>query len=95
MHFQDVILKLQQFWAKKGCVLAQPYDLSIMELDAVTFKNHIDKGLCDVLVDVRSTSEWEAGHIEGATLVENLASFGSGSSAESGSPADLAGCEYW
>lgn len=29
MHFQDVILKLQQFWAGKGCVLAQPYDLEV------------------------------------------------------------------
>ena len=34
MHFQDVILKLQQFWAGKGCVLAQPYD---MEVGAGTF----------------------------------------------------------
>ena len=34
MHFQDVILKLQQFWADKGCVLAQPYD---MEVGAGTF----------------------------------------------------------
>jgi glycyl-tRNA synthetase alpha chain len=34
MHFQDVILKLQHFWAGKGCVLAQPYD---MEVGAGTF----------------------------------------------------------
>ncbi len=27
MHFQDLILKLQEFWAKKGCVILQPYDL--------------------------------------------------------------------
>ena len=25
--FQDLILTLQQFWADKGCVLMQPYDL--------------------------------------------------------------------
>jgi glycyl-tRNA synthetase alpha chain len=29
MKFQDVILSLQQFWAKKGCVLVQPYDLEV------------------------------------------------------------------
>ena len=35
MNFQDVILALNQFWAKKGCVLAQPYD---MEVGAGTFR---------------------------------------------------------
>ena len=34
MNFQDVILSLNRFWAKKGCVLAQPYD---MEVGAGTF----------------------------------------------------------
>jgi glycyl-tRNA synthetase alpha chain len=34
MNFQDVILSLQQFWARKGCVMAQPYD---MEVGAGTF----------------------------------------------------------
>lgn len=29
MYFQDVILKLQQFWAQKGCVLVQPYDIEV------------------------------------------------------------------
>jgi len=29
MNFQDVILALQQFWARKGCVLVQPYDLEV------------------------------------------------------------------
>jgi glycyl-tRNA synthetase alpha chain len=32
--FQDLILKLQQFWAARGCVIAQPYD---MEMGAGTF----------------------------------------------------------
>ncbi len=32
--FQGLILKLQQFWAKNGCVLLQPYD---MEMGAGTF----------------------------------------------------------
>lgn len=34
MYFQDVIQALDDFWAKKGCVLAQPYD---MEVGAGTF----------------------------------------------------------
>ncbi|MGD8960149.1 MAG: glycine--tRNA ligase subunit alpha [Desulfobacteraceae bacterium] len=34
MYFQDVIFALQKFWARKGCVLAQPYD---MEVGAGTF----------------------------------------------------------
>ncbi|TYB32631.1 MAG: glycine--tRNA ligase subunit alpha [Flexistipes sinusarabici] len=29
MYFQDVILKLQEFWAKKGCVIYQPYDIEV------------------------------------------------------------------
>ncbi len=34
MYVQDVILALQRFWARKGCVLVQPYD---MEVGAGTF----------------------------------------------------------
>ncbi|MFH1154189.1 MAG: glycine--tRNA ligase subunit alpha [Pseudomonadota bacterium] len=34
MKFQDVILKLQTFWARQGCVLIQSYD---MEVGAGTF----------------------------------------------------------
>ncbi len=34
MHFQDVIQSLNDFWGRKGCVLAQPYD---MEVGAGTF----------------------------------------------------------
>jgi glycyl-tRNA synthetase alpha chain len=34
MNFQDVILSLQNFWSRKGCILAQPYD---MEVGAGTF----------------------------------------------------------
>ena len=29
MYFQDVILSLQKFWARKGCVLLQPYDIEV------------------------------------------------------------------
>ncbi len=32
--FQDLILRLQQYWAEQGCVLLQPYD---MEMGAGTF----------------------------------------------------------
>ena len=34
LSFQDLILKLQSFWAGQGCVLLQPYD---MEVGAGTF----------------------------------------------------------
>jgi len=34
MYFQDVILTLQNFWAKRGCIIHQPYD---MEKGAGTF----------------------------------------------------------
>ncbi len=29
MKFQEVILSLQKFWARKGCLLLQPYDLEV------------------------------------------------------------------
>jgi glycyl-tRNA synthetase alpha chain len=29
MYFQDVILALQKFWARRGCVMVQPYDLEV------------------------------------------------------------------
>ena len=34
MYFQDLILKLQNFWGEQGCVIIQPYD---MEMGAGTF----------------------------------------------------------
>lgn len=34
LYFQDLIFTLQQYWAKQGCVVAQPYD---MEMGAGTF----------------------------------------------------------
>jgi len=37
MNFQDVILTLEKFWARKGCVIVQPYDL---EVGAGTFHHH-------------------------------------------------------
>ena len=29
MNFQDVIMSLEKFWAQKGCVVAQPYDIEV------------------------------------------------------------------
>jgi len=29
MNFQDVILRLQNFWAQKGCLIVQPYDIEV------------------------------------------------------------------
>jgi glycyl-tRNA synthetase alpha chain len=29
LTFQELILKLQQFWAQRGCVLQQPYDIEV------------------------------------------------------------------
>ncbi|MCX7770042.1 MAG: glycine--tRNA ligase subunit alpha [Proteobacteria bacterium] len=29
MTFQDLILKLQNFWAERGCVIGQPYDIEV------------------------------------------------------------------
>ncbi len=37
MNFQDVILSLEKFWARKGCIIVQPYDL---EVGAGTFHHH-------------------------------------------------------
>ena len=34
MNFQDIIFKLQQYWASNGCAILQPYD---MEMGAGTF----------------------------------------------------------
>ncbi len=29
MEFQQVVMELQRFWASKGCVIAQPYDVEV------------------------------------------------------------------
>ena len=84
--------------------MAQPDP--IIELGVASFKEMLDDPTMnwfDVIVDVRSLNEWEDGHIAGATLVENLASFGNdlsmepgtfGLSENVGAPSDLAGCDY-
>jgi rhodanese-related sulfurtransferase len=50
------------------------------------------EGSVDAIVDVRTRSEWESGHIEGAFFLENLGDAGTAS--EITSLLDLAGCEY-
>ena len=27
MNFQDIILRLQNYWGKQGCIIQQPYDV--------------------------------------------------------------------
>ena len=27
--FQDIILNLQKYWSKQGCVILQPYDIEV------------------------------------------------------------------
>jgi len=29
MYFQELILRLQQYWSEKGCILLQPYDIEV------------------------------------------------------------------
>lgn len=29
MNFQELIMKLNQFWSERGCVIAQPYDIEV------------------------------------------------------------------
>ncbi len=29
MHFQDVLMTLERFWADRGCIIQQPYDLEV------------------------------------------------------------------
>ncbi len=54
MYFQDVILTLQQFWAKQGCAVVQPMDL---ECGAGTF-NHA------TFLRVLGPEPWNAAYVE-------------------------------
>jgi rhodanese-related sulfurtransferase len=65
----------------------------IVELTAQQFyQRAFVEGSVDAIVDVRTLSEWETGHIEGAFFLESLGDAGTAS--EITSLADLAGCEY-
>ena len=62
-----------------GCVQGQT------KLTPEEFYVGIQNGTFNVVVDVRTVEEWDAGHIENATFVENLAS--------SGTPDLILGCK--
>lgn len=54
MYFQDLILKLHDFWSKKGCVLLQPYDI---EVGAGTFHPA-------TFFKVLGPEPWRTGYVE-------------------------------
>ncbi|NQT10963.1 MAG: glycine--tRNA ligase subunit alpha [Desulfobacteraceae bacterium] len=54
MYFQEVILSLQQFWARKGCTLIQPYDI---EVGAGTFHPA-------TLLKVLGPEPWNAAYVQ-------------------------------
>jgi rhodanese-related sulfurtransferase len=69
--------------------------IQITTLNATTFKQLIDDTTTkwfDVIVDVRTLSEYTTGHINGSTLVESLASYNTTSQVST--PDALRGCEY-
>ncbi|GAX09757.1 hypothetical protein FisN_11Lh275 [Fistulifera solaris] len=68
------------------CVSATFVDLSLQE-----FADGVNDGRYNILVDVRTSREYENGHIPNSTLLENLASLGN--AAQVATPADLSGCE--
>ncbi|HEB71582.1 MAG TPA: glycine--tRNA ligase subunit alpha [Nitrospirae bacterium] len=54
MYFQDVILKLQNFWASRGVTIVQPYDL---EMGAGTFSPH-------TFLRALGPEPWDAAYVE-------------------------------
>ncbi|MDO9567682.1 MAG: glycine--tRNA ligase subunit alpha [Candidatus Desulfaltia sp.] len=54
MYFQEVILSLQKFWARKGCTLIQPYDI---EVGAGTFHPA-------TLLKVLGPEPWNAAYVQ-------------------------------
>ena len=64
---------------------------AVIRITSEELNDGIQSGRFDVVVDVRTREEWEAGHIEGATFMENLNLFGTPNQAST--PSDLAGCE--
>lgn len=68
------ILVLTNFWllASVNLIIGCNGDI----LSNADFKLGIKNKRYDAIVDVRNQVEWDSGHIEGATFVENLASTG-------------------
>lgn len=54
LTFQDIILKLQEFWSKKGCLIAQPYN---SEVGAGTFNPH-------TFLRVLGPEPWNVAYVE-------------------------------
>ena len=54
MYFQELILALQRFWARKGCTLIQPYDI---EVGAGTFHPA-------TLLKVLGPEPWNAAYVQ-------------------------------
>ena len=54
MYFQELILSLQRFWARKGCTLIQPYDI---EVGAGTFHPA-------TLLKVLGPEPWNAAYVQ-------------------------------
>ena len=54
MYFQEIILSLQKFWVRKGCILVQPYDI---EVGAGTFHP-------STLLKVLGPEPWNAAYVQ-------------------------------
>ena len=54
MNFQNIILKLSHFWAKRGCLIGQPYDL---EKGAGTFNQN-------TFLRALGPEPWKAAYVE-------------------------------
>ncbi len=54
LTFQELIMRLNQFWAERGCIIAQPYDL---EVGAGTFNPH-------TLLRVLGPEPWKVAYVE-------------------------------
>ncbi|CAB9515199.1 Rhodanese domain protein [Seminavis robusta] len=63
----------------------------VIQLNATEFYEMAMAGYFEVIVDTRESSEWEAGHVENATFLENLQF--ANTSTEIATTADLNGCK--
>lgn len=63
---------------------------AVTNLDTKTFKENIEQGVFDVIVDTRTFGEWESGHVPNATFIDSLQLFGTPQQVST--PDELAGC---
>ena len=56
LTFQDLILRLQQYWAERGCVVMQPYDM------ARPTGSCSPRYLLDIKLGPVAVVVWRAGH---------------------------------